>query len=398
MRIIIYSYTFWPPDFGGELLVSIERAEELSKRGYQVTFLTSGHRGVPSFSVEKGVEIYRSHMIHERWSRGILRRGSFILWALRRLLAMDFDVLHIGSLPGIGKISDSIIGKLMALVAHSKKARCITVMSLAEKEETPIDFQSMAGKIYRSFLLCMDNIVGVSVTLYETIQRYFPGKPVLIPYGIRDDIFLPLSAVRWAQVREEAGAKTNDIIFIFLGSVGTRKGFDLLAQAFAELSPGHPEWRLWVIGPNTKEQSQNIVVEEVNCVTQPLKGNDRVTFWGRIDDRQRLAEVLAAGDVFVFPTRREGMPIAPMEAMAAGLPVIIARIPGVTDMVNIHGETGYYITPGNLDELKKAMAKLGMDKILRERMGRKARARVIESFGWKKHIDQWESLYKSLKE
>jgi glycosyltransferase involved in cell wall biosynthesis len=397
MRIIMLSYTFWPPDFGGELLISIERAEALSRRGHEVIFLTSGRKGFPAFEVVKGVKIYRSPMIHESRAGRILRRFFFILLALQRLLAMDFQVLHIGSLPGIGKISDSIIGKLMASVAHSKKARCVTVMSLAEKEETPIDLQGMAGKIYRSFLLCMDNIVGVSVALYEAIQRSFPGKAVLILNGIRDDIFLPLEAARRVLVREEAGAKANDIIFIFLGSVGTRKGFDLLAQAFAELSPVHPEWRLWVIGPHTKEQSQNIVVEEVNCVTQPLKGNNRGNFWGRIDDRQRLAEVLAAGDGFVFPSRREGMPLAPMEAMAAGLPVIIARIPGVTDMVNIHGETGYYITPGNLDELKKAMEKLGTDKVLRKRMGRKARERVVESFGWERHIDQWESLYKSLK-
>ena len=398
MKIVFLSYVFWPPDFGGELLISIERAEELSKRGHEVTFLTSGRQGFPAFDVVKGVKIYRSPMIHESRAGRILRRGFFVLWGFQRLLAMDFQILHIGSLPGIGKISCSIIGKLIASVAHSKKARCVTVISIAEKEETPIDLQGMAGKIYRSFLLCMDNIVGVSITLYEAIQRSFPGKAVLIPCGVRDDIFLPLSAVRRAQVRAESGDSENDIIFIFLGSVGARKGFDLLAQAFAELSPVHPEWRLWVIGPHNKEQNQNIVLEEVNSVTQPLKGNDRVTFWGRIDNRQRLAEVLAAGDVFVFPSRREGMGIAPMEAMAAGLPVIIARIPGVTDMVNIHGETGYYITPGNLDELKKAMNKLGTDKILRERMGRKARARVIESFGWEKHIDQWESLYRSLKE
>jgi glycosyltransferase involved in cell wall biosynthesis len=284
----------------------------------------------------------------------------------------------------------------MASVAHSKKARCVTVISLAEKEKALMDLQGMAGKIYQSFLRHMEKIVGVSVALYEAIQQSFPGKAVLIPCGIRDEIFLPIDAARRLQVRREIGTKGNDVVFIFLGSVGVRKGFDLLAQAFAELSPVYQEWQLWVIGPHTKEQSQNIVLGEVNFVTQPLKGNDRVTFWGRIDDRRRLAEVLALGDVFVFPSRREGMGIAPMEAMAAGLPVIIARIPGITDMVNIHGETGFYVTPGNLGELKEAMEKLGKDMVLRKRMGRKARERVIELFGWEQHIDQYESLYKSL--
>jgi glycosyltransferase involved in cell wall biosynthesis len=177
--------------------------------------------------------------------------------------------------------------------------------------------------------------------------------------------------------------------------VGRRKGFDLLAQAFADLTAQHSNWHLWVIGPHTREQNPNVDDDEVAEVTKPLESAQRqVTFLGRIDDRSTLSGVLSAGDIFVFPTRKEGMPISPMEAMSVGLPQIITCIPGVTDLANIEGETGCYIPPGDFVALKDAMLRLGLDEALRRRMGQRAAEVIRESFGWEQHISNWMKLYK----
>jgi glycosyltransferase involved in cell wall biosynthesis len=87
------------------------------------------------------------------------------------------------------------------------------------------------------------------------------------------------------------------------------------------------------------------------------------------------------------------MGIAPMEAMAVGLPLIIARIPGVTDVANIDGDTGLYVPPGDLQSLKTAMLRLGTDADLRRMMGLRAAQVVRNSFGWEKHVDDWARLY-----
>ena len=121
-----------------------------------------------------------------------------------------------------------------------------------------------------------------------------------------------------------------------------------------------------------------------------------IKYWGRIDNRDELTTILASSDVFVFPSRKEGMPLAPMEAMSAGVPVIISRIPGVTDQASIEGVTGRYIQVNDADELRNAMIELGSDPELRKRMGRAARQRIEQEFGWEKHIDEWEALYTSL--
>ncbi|MBC7225452.1 MAG: glycosyltransferase family 4 protein [Anaerolineae bacterium] len=227
------------------------------------------------------------------------------------------------------------------------------------------------------------------------MKRHFPEKAVLILNAIRDDIFVPLDHEMRRRVRAGLGAKEDDVIFSFLGTVCRRKGFDLLAQAFAELAPKHPNWLLWVIGPRTRAESQNLDEAEVREVTAPLAGLEaQVRYFGRVDDRVELARMLGAGDVFVFPSRREGFGLAPVEAMAVGMPVIIARIPGVTDLANVEGETGLYIPPNDAEALRQAMERLGSDPALRQRMGQKAVQRVREAFSWEPYIDRWERLYR----
>jgi len=79
--------------------------------------------------------------------------------------------------------------------------------------------------------------------------------------------------------------------------------------------------------------------------------------------------------------------------MACGVPVIISQIPGITDQASIEGVTGRYIEVNNAEALRNAMIELGNGSELRQKMGKAARQRIVEQFGWEKHIDEWESLY-----
>jgi glycosyltransferase involved in cell wall biosynthesis len=79
--------------------------------------------------------------------------------------------------------------------------------------------------------------------------------------------------------------------------------------------------------------------------------------------------------------------------MAAGVPIIISLIPGVTDSVNLEGETGFFIPVGDVHSLRAAMEALGQGRMLRVLMGKNAIKRARAVFGWKDHIDRWERLY-----
>jgi len=396
MHIVFLSYTYWPPDFGGELLLSIERLQTLAERGHRVTVLTSGSPGFSSTMVDKGIEIKRSPVIHNSRPGRLIRRFVFFLWSLNNLRKMSFDVLHLLSVPGIIDALTSLMTWILVKLAHTKGARTVIVHSLADTERETLDIQGRMKRFWTQIRLGqLDHIVAVSPALYRPLKSLFPNQAVLLVNGVRDDLFIPLNREEQSRLRCQWNLNEDNVVFLFLGSVGHRKGFDVLAKAFAQLAEAHPKWRLWVIGPRSRSESQNIVDEHVEKVISPISHlASQVKFWGRIDDREKLAQILAVGDVFVFPSRREGMGLAPVEAMACGTPVIIARIPDITDLANIEGETGLYVPPGEVEPLKQAMERLGTNPELRRRMGRNAARRVREEFGWEQYIDRWERLYK----
>ena len=230
--------------------------------------------------------------------------------------------------------------------------------------------------------------------LYEGVRQVFPNQAELIICGVRNDIFHPTSFEEREYVRTELGVSSENIVFSFLGSVGKRKGFDVLAKAFAVLARDNPNLYLWIIGPRTVQENQNINPIEVAEVCAPLVGLDgQVRYWGRVNDRIKLAMLLRISDIFVFPSLREGFGLAPVEAMASGTPVIVSRLPGVTDLANVEGETGLFVEPGDVKSLKEAMFILASQPELRNKISPAAVQRVRDQFGWQKHVSDWENLY-----
>lgn len=394
LRILYVSYSYWPPDFGGEVLLSIERLQALAQRGHEVVALTSGKPGFPKYEVRDGIQVFRSPIINTSKPGRALRRLVYFVWVLWNLLRRQYDAVHIGSLPGLTWRMSTVFGWIFARVAAAKKARSIYVHSLAYSEQEPLRLSGSIGAWTRQFYNAVLCHISISPAIHDAAAEAFPHlETMFVPCGIRDDIFVPLTAAERAAIRERLSLKPDDVVFAFLGTVGLRKGFDLLAEAFAHLSAEHPNWKLLVLGPYRRQDSQNVDEAEVRDVTALLNGSPNVIYMGRVDDRAELAELIGSSDVFAFPSRREGMGIAPIEAMAAGVPPIIALLPGITDQANIDGETGLYIAPNSAAELEAAMRTLGEDAALRQRMSIKATERVRQAFGWQQHIDQWERIY-----
>lgn len=395
MRILFFSYSYWPPDFGGELLVALERFRSLvTDYGVEVVAFTAGKPGFPPSEWRDGIQIFRTPALHaSRWGRAA-RRLLFAFLGIWVILFWQYDVVHFGSLPGLGGSGDAFLGWLYAVLARLRGKRSVWVHSLADDENQTVRFNGFEGLMKRAFFSQVSHLVAVSPALADGLKSFF-CRVVLLPYGIRDDLFTPLSSEERLLFRNNYQIREEDVVFTFLGSIGRRKGFDVLAQAFSELARTHLHWHLWVVGPRTCTENQNLDEQEVAEVTAPLAGLDgQVHYWGRINDRSALAKILGVSDVFVFPSRREGMGVAPLEAMSCGVPVILSRLPGITDLANIEGKTGVYIPAGDVEALKRAMILLGENVWLRKEMGAQASQRIRESFGWKTYIRQWFNVYR----
>lgn len=397
-KIVFVSYNYYPPSYSGKLIISGKRFQDLDPTGFEVVVLTSGLRNSKKVEQDGNIQIHRSPFIGNGKISGRLNVIAFWLWSLQKIKLEDnSSILHFDE---CGYFSTPIfhsLGYRLSLKHFTRLAK------IARRRKIPIVFEHAISdrdgnfapdRYKREFLDQLDHIVCVSDALFASAKQMYPEKARKIVYGIEDDTFSPIAEEVKEQVRKEQGAGTSDIILCFVGLVVKRKGFDLISAVFPEVCQEFPASRLWVMGPKSNNESRHIHDEEVERyrkMLEPVKTH--VKFFGNIGDRQQLAKLIAATDIFLFPTRQEGFGLAPVEAMACGVPPIISRIPGVTDLANIEGVTGLYINSENVEELKQAIRTLIADRSLRERMGKAARVRIEQDFSWKSHLAAWEHLY-----
>jgi glycosyltransferase involved in cell wall biosynthesis len=168
---------------------------------------------------------------------------------------------------------------------------------------------------------------------------------------------------------------------VAVGRLERQKGFDVLVDAFARL----PEGRLLLVG----DGSQRAALEQQVAL---LGLDHRVHLTGWIEDSRTL---LDEADVFALPSRFEGFPLAVVEAMLAGLPVVAADVGSVREAV-VAGETGVLVKPDDADDLAAALQRLLADQAERARLGRAARERALERFVADRMAKAYVDLYREL--
>jgi glycosyltransferase involved in cell wall biosynthesis len=92
-----------------------------------------------------------------------------------------------------------------------------------------------------------------------------------------------------------------------------------------------------------------------------------------------LLALYAGADVFIFPTLADVLPLAVMEAMASGLPVVTTNVGAITEAID-HGVTGFLIPPGDVNALAEKTIRLAMNPVLRRNMGASARGVADQRF------------------
>jgi glycosyltransferase involved in cell wall biosynthesis len=193
-----------------------------------------------------------------------------------------------------------------------------------------------------------------------------PARIVVVPSGVEPDAFA-VDAVARAAARARYGLADDVCALVAVGALETRKGHAVLLDALAALRD--PRVRLLCAGEGGERDA-------LVARTAALGLGDVVDWLGRVDD---VAGVLAAADVAVMPSRQEGLGVAVLEAMAAGLPVIASRVGGLPEAV-VDRETGLLVPPADTETLAAAIARLAADAAARARLGAAGARRVRERF------------------
>jgi glycosyltransferase involved in cell wall biosynthesis len=147
------------------------------------------------------------------------------------------------------------------------------------------------------------------------------------------------------------------------------KGQQRLLEAFARLRQEHPRARLVIAGDGPLRPQ--LAAEARRLAVDPA-----VSFLGF---QEQVPQVLAGLDIFALSSLTEGIPLALLEAMGSGLPVVATAVGGVPEVV-VDGESGLLVPPDDAAALALALSRLARDAGLRERLGAAARRRVLERF------------------
>ncbi|MGB9885738.1 MAG: glycosyltransferase family 4 protein [Moorellales bacterium] len=222
------------------------------------------------------------------------------------------------------------------------------------------------GMIGRSPLA--DYTIYVSQTLFDEAQRrraVRPGRALVIPNGVDVSRYEPKKRRPDASIQPSGG-----VTLAFVGRLTKQKGLDLLLRALYYVAAELPKvgFRLLLVGDGPDRPVLEALARDLGLA-------DKICFLGFRDD---VPDILARSDIFVLPSRYEGMPYALLEAMAASLPVIATD---VGENAALLEGAGIVVPPEDVLALSQALKALILDPLLRSELGSKAydRARMFDS-------------------
>ncbi len=222
-----------------------------------------------------------------------------------------------------------------------------------------------------------------AVKEYLVARGLAAGKLAVIPNGVDLARFEALPSVE--ATRAELGVPQPCPLVAFLARLEPQKDPATFLQAAARVAERAPSARFLVIGGGTLE---GVLRREARA----LGLGSRVVFTGPRDDAPRL---LAASDVLVLTSLKEGMSNAIMEAMAAGRPVVATQVGGNAQLVE-DGRTGFLVPPRDPEATARAICRVLEAPDLARSLGERARRRVAERFSVEAMVQATDRLYGEL--
>lgn len=230
----------------------------------------------------------------------------------------------------------------------------------------------------------VDGLIAVSDDVAAAVRRDFhpPRHRVFtVPNGVDTQRYGHV--VDRGAVRRRVGIPGEARVLIVVAKLMEQKGHVYLLRALPAILERHPDLHVLLVGDGPLRSAISTSIAQ-------LRGADRVH---RVGNRHDVGDLLAASDVFVLPSLWEGLPMALLEAMATGLPVVATSVSGSGQVV-VDGESGMLVTPGDEIALSGAITRLLDNPDRAQHMGRAARERVERFYSARAQASRLAEIYR----
>lgn len=375
---IAYTQAYYLPVVDGPGQVIHEIATRLAKKGHDVHVYCSDSdkygRIKKKEEVIEGVHIHRCF----NWFT-IANFATFWPSMIPKIMKSDYDIIH-SHVSGHSYVLFSAIVSRLKKIPHIHTTHCCWTSG----------FRSLPGRIatwavYKTLLPWMfrwtDKIVAITPWELEEIQKHGGKKEkiTVIPNGMAGIFFKQVKKNRF---RQRHGIPEDAKVVLFFGRLNPTKGTDKLAQAGKEILATRKDIHFVFVGPDEgmKQKVSEIIAGEKNMhLLEPIR------------ERENVAEMYQAADLYCLPSYREGLPLTLFEAMASGLPIVASPVNGVPYEMK-DPENGLFVQYGDIEGLKKAILKILGEKKLWQKMSRANKERA-KQYDWDIIAERYMAVY-----
>jgi rhamnosyl/mannosyltransferase len=367
MKILHFYKTYSPDSFGGTQSFIRELAQGCVRAGHEVDVLFLSRN--PS----KGAEPFDNHTIHRARLDAEVASTGLSFSALRRFkdCAREADIIHYHfPWPFMDVVH---------FAARLSKPSIVTYHSDIVRQR---GWLKLYQPLMRRFLGSIDRIVATSPAYLETseVLRRFKQKSAVIPIGIDRSGYPEPSADTMARWRARFGER----FFLFVGALRYYKGLHVLLEALTSV-----DYPVVIVGSGPLERELQARANELHL--------SHVHFLGTVPEEDKVALLkLCYGMVFPSHLRSEAFGITLLEGAMFGKPMISCEIGTGTTFINVHGETGLVVAPGDASDLSRAMTYLFDNPETAAKMGQKAEQRYEALFRADTMVSNYLDLYEDV--
>ena len=283
----------------------------------------------------------------------------------------------------------------MLVTAIAKLFRKPIVLSLHTAGFDEPEAIERHGSLALWAFMSADLYLSVSRGLVDTYLAYGmpPNRILEVPNGIDLARFAPAGDGDHAALRDRLALPRGRPLVIFVGFFSRDKQPRVLFDAWLQLEKsGQVETTLMFVGATKSRyfEVDDQIGDRMRRDAEEAGVSDRLVFTGAT---HRVEDYFRAADLFVLPSKREGLPVALLEAMACGLPCIASRLPGSTETIIEDRVNGLLVPPGDAVALAGAMALVLGDGRLAAALSAAARATIERRFANVDIADRWLDAY-----